>query len=106
MISTGKTSSELPTGAIKKSTTAPAAYIFFNNITHLTPVNKSISSGDTLQNSLECLDLICGEVGFLDNPSFIVGLSSIFGVVTLIPLIVCMYKSFKKYSKVLPENSE
>ena len=104
MISTGKTSSELSTGAIKKSTTAPAAYTLSTNISQ--PKNQSITSGDTLQNRLQCLDLICGEVGFLDNPSFIGGLSSAFGAVTLIPLIACMYKSFKKYSKVIPEISE
>lgn len=62
----------------------------------ITTINRG--SPDNLQR----LDSLDSKVEIFDNPMVVAGVASVAGLVTLIPLIACIYKVIARSSKISP----
>lgn len=57
------------------------------------------------KDSLKSFDPSGSEVGIFDKCKVVAGVVSAAGLVTMIPLIACVYRAVAKGSKVLPQNN-
>ena len=68
-----------------------------------TAVNQFTTINIGLKDSLQSLKPSGSNVFFFDNPVVVAGMASAAGVVTVVPLIACIYKAFAKGATIAPK---